>query len=369
MKYWRVDIFLLIPVLSIIGLGFLSLSSALSYWPEKFYIQVIWFGFSMLVFLYTSYRDTRMWEQIAVPLYAVNLALLFLVLLIGRRIGGAQRWLDLGFMNFQVSELSKVSVILYLSMKLNMKPTLVDGYKVWDILPETVAVLLSMGMIYKEPDLGTALLVGGVAFFMLISTKINKRHIVIVSTLFLLATPWIWTSGLHEYQKQRIKSLTSRVFNQGTSQTNLTSQYHTNQSIIAIGSGRMMGKGYKKGTQNMLRFIPEHHTDFIFAVYAEEFGFSGVMLLFALYLLLFLRMLGIISIVKNKFSALVLVGTITLWWMQIFINIAMVSGVLPVVGIPLPFFSYGGSALLINAFLFGLVHRFSIVNRYSIFRM
>ena len=368
MKYWRVDIFLLIPVFMIISFGLLSLSSALSYWPEKFYIQIVWFAISFLVFIYTSYRDTRVWEQIAIPLYVVNIALLFLVLLIGRRIGGAQRWLDIGFMNFQVSELTKVAVILYLSTRLNMKPTLIDGYKIWDILPETLAVLLSMAMIYKEPDLGTALLIGGIAFFMLISTRINKRHILIISLLFIVTAPWIWTHGLRPYQKQRIIALTSRVFTSEKSRTSLTSQYHTNQSIIAIGSGKLTGKGYKKGTQNMLRFVPEHHTDFIFAVYAEEFGFSGVMLLFALYLLLFLRMLGIISIVKNKFSALVLVGTITLWWLQIFINISMVSGVLPVVGIPLPFFSYGGSALLVNAFMLGLVHRFSITNRYSIFR-
>lgn len=369
MKYWRIDIFLLIPIFGIIILGLFSLNSALSFWPEKFYVQLVWFGFSILLFLFVSYRDTKMWEQVAIPLYSVNVALLFLVLLIGRKIGGAQRWLDLGFMNFQVSELTKISIILYISTKLNMKPTLSSGYKLWDILPESIAVLISMFMIYHEPDLGTALLVGGTAFFMLISTKINKRHMLALLLIFLVSAPWIWTHGLRSYQKKRIISLTSRILNPDETEKSLTSQYHTNQSIIAIGSGRLSGKGYRKGTQNILRFVPEHHTDFIFSVYAEEFGFSGILLLFALYLLLFLRMLGIIAIVKNKFAALIVVGTIALWWMQVFINIAMVSGILPVVGIPLPFFSYGGSALLVNAFLLGLVHRFSIINRYSIFRV
>ncbi len=366
MRTWKFDIFLLLPAITIIVLGLISLSSALSYWPEKFHIQIVWMILAIILFLFVSYHDTRVWEQMAMPLYVINLSLLFLVLILGRKAGGAQRWLDLGFMNLQVSELTKVSVILFLSAQLNGKPTMVDGYKIGDILPEAASVLLSMFLIYKEPDLGTALLVGGVAFFMLISTRINKKHSAIIILIVIISAPWIWKHGMHQYQKDRITSLISRLWTTSKDMpATLTSQYHTNQSMIAIGSGQLFGKGYKKGTQNMLRFIPEHHTDFIFAVYAEEFGFIGVVSLLMLYLILFLRMLNIISIVKNKFSALVVVGTISLWWLQIFINIAMVSGLLPVVGIPLPFFSYGGSSLVINAFLLGMVHRFSLVNRYS----
>ncbi len=359
----KIDLLLIMPLATILGLGLFTLNSALSYNSTKFFIQGVWVILAVIAFLVTSYRNKRTMKHLATPLFFANIILLILVLVIGKKIGGSQRWLDLGFMNFQVSELSKLAVILFLSYRLNQKPTMKDGYKVWDLIPEVGAVLLTVLLIHREPDLGTALLVMMLSVSIIASTKINKKSVALLTLAALILAPIGWKFVLKPYQKRRIVALVT-MHSSEKSDLALTSQYHTKQSIIAIGSGRISGKGYRKGTQNMLRFIPEHHTDFIFSVYAEEFGFLGVLLLFSLYAMLFLRAIWIISTVKEKFEALIIVGTISMLWLQIIINIGMVTGILPVVGIPLPFFSYGGSALMVYAVLMGLIHNFSITNRY-----
>jgi rod shape determining protein RodA len=326
-------------------------------------VQLVWISLAAVVFLIVTYRSRRTWENLSVPLYLVSLLFLFLVLIIGKKVGGAYRWLDLGFMNFQPSELAKVAMILFLGYRLNQKPTLQDGYRLSDLLPESVAVLLTMLLIYAEPDLGTALLIAAVSFAVIMSTKINRKRLIALAVLLIVAAPVLWEFVLADYQKRRITAMIAMVF-EGSPAEDLGGKYQTQQSVIAVGSGRLSGKGYQAGTQNILRFIPEHHTDFIFSVYAEEFGFAGAMLLLACYLLLFYRCIEVIPLVRDKFMALVIVGTVTLLWLQVIINIGMVTGLLPVVGIPLPFFSYGGSALIANSILMGLVHNFSINSRY-----
>jgi len=359
----KIDYSIIIPVLIILVLGLISLSSSLAHNPERFYIQIIWVVMGTAAFIAVSISDIRMWERFAIPLYAANILLLVLVLIIGKKIGGAQRWLDLGFMNFQVSELTKLSIILFIAQRLNLKPTLEDGYNLFDILPESAATFLSMILIYKEPDLGSSLLIGAVALIMIMSSKINRKWLVGALIFLVISAPLMWNFVLQDYQKKRIVAIVTMIGADG-SELSQTSLYHTNQSIIAVGSGRMTGKGYKKGTQNILRFIPEHHTDFIFSVYAEEFGFAGVSVLLLLYLFLLIRILNIINRVKEKFSALVLSGVSALIWMHVLINIGMVTGVLPVVGIPLPLFSYGGSSMMLTSVILGLVHNISVNNRY-----
>ncbi|HSA33720.1 MAG TPA: rod shape-determining protein RodA [bacterium] len=363
MKGRRIDLLMVLPLFGILSLGLVTLSSALSYNPQRLYAQLVWVALAAAAFLFVTYRPLRMWENLAVPFYLATLLLLSLVLVIGKKVGGAYRWLDLGFMNLQPSEFAKVAVILFLAARLNQKPTLQDGYKLADIVPETVAVLLTMTLIYAEPDLGTSLLIAFVALMVILSTKINTRHLIALIIITVVSTPILWKFVLADYQKRRITAVATMVF-RGASDESLSSRYQTEQSVIAVGSGRMSGKGYRAGTQNIFRFIPEHHTDFVFSVYAEEFGFAGGMLLFAFYLLLFYRMLEIVPLVRDKFMALVTVGTVVVLWLQVVINIGMVTGMLPVVGIPLPFFSYGGSALLANSILVGLVHNFSINSRY-----
>ncbi|MBO7126113.1 rod shape-determining protein RodA [bacterium] len=358
----KIDIFLILPIAAILFLGLLSLSSALI---SKFYIQLIWVVLAAVVFVFVSYSDLRMFERAVIPMYFANVILLALVLLIGKTSGGAQRWLDIGFMNFQVSELTKISVILFIAYQFNLKPTLEDGYNLIDILPEAFGIFVPVFLIYKEPDLGTAILVGAVAAAMILSTKINRRWLVGVLLFVIVSVPVLWMWGLHDYQKTRVIALVTMLLGEESQELSQTSQYHIKQSIIAVGSGRLHGKGYMRGTQNMLRFIPEHHTDFIFSVYAEEFGFFGVMLLLFLYFLLLVRILLLVGKVKDKFSALILVGSCAHIWLQVLVNIGMVTGILPVVGIPLPWFSYGGSSLIFNMLLMGLVHNVSLHRCYS----
>ena len=353
----KIDILLILPLAAILFLGLLSLSSALI---SKFYIQLIWVVLATGVFIATSYSDLRLFERAAIPMYFANVILLVLVLLIGRTSGGAQRWLDIGFMNFQVSELTKISIILFIAYQFNLKPTLEDGYNLLDILPEAFGIFIPVFLIYKEPDLGTSILVGAVSCAMILSTKINRRWLVGVLLFVVISAPILWMWGLHDYQKTRVVSLVTMLLGEESQELSQTSQYHIKQSIIAVGSGRLRGKGYNRGTQNMLRFIPEHHTDFIFSVYAEEFGFLGVALLLSLYFLLLVRILMLVGKVKDKFSALILVGSCAHIWLQVLVNIGMVTGVLPVVGIPLPWFSYGGSSLIFNMMLMGLVHNVSL---------
>lgn len=359
----KIDIGLILPVLIIILLGLASLSSALSANLEKFNIQIIWVGLCAVVFMLTSYSDIRTWERFAVPMFIANTLLLLLVLIIGKKIGGAQRWLDLGFMNFQISELSKFSTILFIAYRLNTKPTLEDGYNLFDLVPEVLALSIPVILVYFEPDLGTAILIALIALIMIASTKINRKWLMGLIIFAIVASPFLWNFVMKDYQKKRVVAIVTMIWSD-TSELILTSQYHTNQSIIAVGSGKFYGKGYKKGTQNMLNFIPEHHTDFIFSVYAEEFGFAGVSILLLLYLFLLAKIINLVSSVRDKFAALLLVGTATLIWLQVFINIGMVIGMLPVVGIPLPFFSYGGSSLIFNSLLLGIVHNISINRRY-----
>lgn len=364
MKQKRIDFLIVLPLLGIISLGLISLSSALSYNQDKFMVQIGWVILSMMVFLFTSYKNKRFWENLSIPLFYANIILLLLVLAIGKAIGGAQRWLDLGFMNFQVSELTKLSTILFLAYRLNQKPTLQDGYRFRELLPEIGVMSIYMILIYKEPDLGTSLIIFMLSFAIIMSTKINKKSLLYLLIFTIISIPIAWEFVFQDYHKKRVIAMKNMIWPDSTDMS-LTVQYHTKQSIIAVGSGELMGKGYKQGTQNILRFIPEHHTDFIFSVYAEEFGFMGIALLLLLYLLLFIRSLNVIYLVKEKFSALVIVGAVSLLWLQVSINIGMVIGILPVVGITLPFFSYGGSSLIINSILIGLIHNFSLTGRYN----
>jgi len=359
----RLDLTIIFPVTALLTLGLVTLSSALSYNPQKFYVQVIWVLCAAAVFLVITYRSYRFWENLSIPLYFSTLILLFLVLVIGKKAGGSYRWLDLGFMNLQPSELAKVAVILFIAYRLNQKPTLQDGYKLRDIAPEVVAVVLVMFLIYVEPDLGTSILIGAVSFITIFSTKINRRQSIALVVVIIVAMPILWKFVFADYQKRRIAAVVTMLWSDSPDMTR-ADRYQTTQSVIAVGAGRVGGKGYRTGTQNILRFIPEHHTDFIFSVYAEEFGFIGCLLLLALYFLLLYRLLSLIPIVRDKFMALVVVGTAALIWLQVVINISMVTGMLPVVGIPLPFFSYGGSALIAHAILLGLVHNFSVHSRY-----
>ena len=274
--------------------------------------------------------------RVALPLYLFGVALLIGVALFGDVSKGARRWLNLGFGRVQPSELLKIAVPLMLAWYFQRR----EGGRHWaDFLLATVALAVPVALIARQPDLGTALLVLAAGGFVIFLAGLNWRVIAGLAALGAAAAPLIWPL-LHDYQRQRVLTLLD------PSSDPLGKGFHIIQSTIAVGSGGFWGKGYMEGTQTHLEFIPERTTDFIFAVFSEEFGLAGNAVLIALYLLLIGRGLAIASGAGTVIGQL-LAGAITLMlFTYAFVNMGMVSGILPVVGVPLPFMSYGGTAMV-----------------------
>lgn len=284
-------------------------------------------------------------ERAARPLYVLGLLLLIGVALFGTISHGARRWLNLGFMQIQPSELMRIAVPMMLAWYFASregKPS-ASNFIVGSLL-----LAIPVALIMKQPDLGTSLLIASSGFYVLFLAGLSWRFLLIASASLLALTPVFW-SLLHEYQRKRIEILFDPT------QDPLGAGYHTIQAIIAIGSGGGAGKGWLNGTQTQLDFLPERTTDFIFAVFSEEFGFLGNMLLLTLFSLIIARGLVIASQAQNTFSRL-LAGSITLnFFSYAFVNMGMVSGILPVVGVPLPLISYGGTSLVTLYLGFGIL--------------
>jgi len=284
-------------------------------------------------------------ERVALPLYAVGMLMLIGVALFGEVSHGARRWLHVGFMRIQPSELMRIAVPLLLAWYFSRReatPQLRDH--------AIGAILLAIPVLFimKQPDLGTSLLIAASGFYVLFLAGLNWRLILGAVVLGGASTPILW-SLMHDYQKKRIEILFDPY------QDPLGSGYHTIQATIALGSGGIAGKGWLHGTQSQLDFLPERTTDFIFAVFGEEFGLLGNLLLLLLFSLIIGRGLYIALHAQSTFSRL-LAGSITLtFFTYIFVNIGMVSGILPVVGVPLPLISYGGTSLVMLMLGFGIL--------------
>ena len=274
--------------------------------------------------------------RFAVPLYVVGVILLVLVFLVGIKVNGARRWLSLGFMRIQPSEILKIAMPLMLAWYFHkFEATL----KFRHYVVAGLLLIVPFGLIAKQPDLGTAILVGAAGFYVIFFAGLPWKVMIGMVAAGAAAAPFVWTM-LHDYQRKRILTLID------PSTDPLGAGYHIIQSTIAIGSGGPFGKGWLQGTQTHLEFIPERHTDFIFAVFSEERGLVGNSILLILYLLLIVRGLMITANASTLFGR-VLAGSITLsFFTYVFVNMGMVSGILPVVGVPLPFMSYGGTALV-----------------------
>ncbi len=312
--------------------------------------QLIWGAGGLVAFFLAMVIDYRRFKEIAFPLYILSLLLLALVPFMGKTISGARRWLDLGFFSFQPTELVKLSVIIWVSAYLSNLNSPI-GWK--DFFKILGVVLVPVALIVKQPDLGSGLnilmLVGGMMLFY----GLKKRIIITVLIVVPLLCPIAW-HFMKDYQKTRIRVL----FN--PEKYKLKEGYNIIQSKIAIGSGKMWGKGFLEGTQSQLRFLPEKHTDFVFAVFAEEWGFMGCLILLLLCCVFLYQISKVVELSKDNFGAYLCVGIFFYFFWQFFINICMVLGVLPVVGIPLPFLSYGGSSTIVNFSLMGLVSNVSM---------
>ena len=281
----------------------------------------------------------------AVPLYVIGLILLVLVELVGDISKGAQRWLNLGFTRIQPSELMKIAMPLMLAWYFQRR----EGTLRWQDFAVTALLLaVPVALIAHQPDLGTSLLVMGAGVFVIFFAGLSWRVIALLVVAGLASLPLVW-SAMHDYQRQRVLTLIDPTADP------LGKGFHVIQSTIAVGSGGITGKGWMAGTQTHLEFIPERTTDFIFAVYAEEFGLIGALFLLAVYLGILGRGLLIAAAGASVFGRL-LAGSITLmFFTYAFVNMGMVTGILPVVGVPLPFMSYGGTAMVTLGLGLGMV--------------
>ena len=273
--------------------------------------------------------------RFAVPLYVFGLILLILVFLFGVKVNGARRWLNIGITRIQPSEIMKLAMPLMLAWYFHKYEA---ALKLRHYAVAALLLLVPFGLVAKQPDLGTALLIGAAGFYVLFFAGLQWKIIFGLAAAGIAAAPVLWTF-LHDYQKKRILTLIDPTSDP------LGSGYHIIQATIAIGSGGTTGKGWLQGTQTHLEFIPEKHTDFIFAVFSEEWGLIGNAVLLLLYLMLIIRGMMIAANASTLFARL-LAGSITMsLFTYAFINMGMVSGIMPVVGVPLPFMSYGGTAL------------------------
>jgi rod shape determining protein RodA len=274
--------------------------------------------------------------RFAVPAYLLGVALLIAVALAGDVVHGARRWLHVGVTRFQPSEVMKLALPLMLAWHFHKNEATL---RMRDFAMAALLLAIPVLLIARQPDLGTAVLVAAAGFYVIFFAGIGWKVIAALGALGLAGLVPLW-GMLHDYQRRRILTLIDPT------QDPLGAGYHTIQSTIAVGSGGLMGKGWLHGTQTHLEFIPERHTDFIFAVYSEEFGLIGNVILMTLYTLLVARGLMIAANAATFFARL-LAATITLmYFTYAFVNMGMVSGILPVVGVPLPFISYGGTSLL-----------------------
>ncbi|MGH8688638.1 MAG: rod shape-determining protein RodA [Burkholderiales bacterium] len=283
--------------------------------------------------------------RFALPAYAVGLALLVAVALGGEVVNGARRWLNLGLMRFQPSELMKVAMPMMLAWYFHRN----EGAIRWrDYALAGLLVAVPVALIVRQPDLGTALLVAAAGFYVIFFAGIGWKLLAGLALLALASLPPLW-GLLHDYQRRRILTLFD------PSQDPLGAGYHTIQSTIAVGSGGIAGKGWLNGSQSHLEFIPERHTDFIFAVFSEEFGLIGNLVLLTLYALLLARCLSIAASAATLYGRLLAASLTLVFFTYIFVNMGMVAGILPVVGVPLPFISYGGTAMLMLFISIGML--------------
>ena len=320
-------------------IGLFNLYSATVGGPQ-FYSQLRNAGLGLIVFgVFGWLISPRVINQYTYWLFGFVCILLAVVLVVGDIRGGSQRWIEIGGFSGQPSELAKL-VSAIVTARFFYTNRSVHPYRIRDLWPLAAMIGLIFGLIFPQPDLGTAGVCVIVAVAQLAFVRIDFRSLLLAGGLGTAAASVAWGFVLHDYQRLRILNL----FNPELDPSG--SGYHALQSLVAIGSGNLFGKGFLQGTQTQLQFLPERHTDFIFSVFAEEHGFAGAALVFALFLGLTYVGLTVARQAKDTFSALLAAGLSAFFFVEFLINMAMILGLFPVVGIPLPLFSFGGSALL-----------------------
>ncbi len=332
--YFLILIIILIGVISVFAI-YSTERGEFSFYTKNHLLRfLVFFG----MFLVLSFVRITFWYKNAYFFYAVCVSLLFITLFFGLMASGSRRWLDLYFLNLQPSEIMKIAIIVCFARYYHRIQTAeIQNYKF--ILVPIILLLIPCYLVVQQPDLGTSILIAGTGITIIWLAGLNIKYFVYSGLLLIVSLPFA-VSILKPYQKSRILTF----FN--PDRDPLGAGYQIIQSKIAIGSGGFFGKGYLKGTQSYLEFLPEKHTDFIFTLFSEEFGFLGSILLLLLYILLIYRIIIIGFYSKSFFSKLFCFGFASGIFLYIFVNISMVLGLLPIVGAPLPIMSYGGSSML-----------------------
>jgi len=346
----RIDLVLVVAIVALSIIALLSLYSA-SHKPDqtitKNYCiqQLIWIAFAICVSVIFAWVGYERFIDYGYLIFAFNIVLLILVLFVGSTRLGAKRWLSLGLFSLQPSELCKVSFILALAKYASDNKHKIKNIK--EVIGALCICLVPMLLIIKQPDLGTAIVFLPIFFAILLLAGARIWHLLSIVFVGLASCPLLWFM-LKTYQKKRLLVFLNPNMDP------LGAGYTVIQSKIAIGSGGIFGKGWLSGTQNQLNFLPERHTDFIFSVIGEEWGFLGAILLVTLFMILINRLLGLIDSTSDDKGKFLIAGVVALIWFQFFINITMALGLMPVVGLPLPLVSYGGSSLATTMALIGL---------------
>ena len=338
-------------VLIIASIGILNLYSTTSggeiSGTPLYLKQIFWLLIGLAVMMVIAFTEYRFYSDFAYIVYMVAFFLLLVVMGYGIITSGAQRWIKIGSISFQPSEFVKISLILALA-KFFQRPPAREGYSLKDLTLPFLFLLLPMGLILKQPDLGTSIILLLIFFSILIFVKIRWSTLLTIGLGGAAILPISW-SFLKEYQKRRIITFFNPELDP------LGAGYHLIQSKIAVGAGGIIGKGFMKGTQCKLGFLPEQQTDFIFSALGEEWGLIGSLMIVGLYFMLILWGLRIAVQSKDRFGAILSFGVVAMLFWHIFINTGMVLGMMPVVGIPLPLLSYGGSFLLSTMIGMGLL--------------
>jgi len=360
-KFLHIHWFFVLLLCLTAGIGVAMLYSAangnLQPWASRHAIR---FAVGLVVMIVVALIDIRIWLRHAYTLYAVTLVLLVLVEVSGTIGMGAQRWISLGYFNLQPSEMMKISLVLALARYFH-GGSIEDIGRPTYLLTPLLMIAMPCALVLRQPDLGTTLMLvmASGAIFFVAGVRMWKFAVVMLTGLVAMPLGWQF---MHEYQKQRVLTFLNPESDP------LNTGYHIIQSKIALGSGGLMGKGFMQGTQGHLRFLPEMQTDFIFTMLAEEFGMIGGIGLLSLYGLILVYGVILSQRCNNQFGRLLGIGVTTTFFLYVFINIAMVMGLIPVVGVPLPLISYGGTAMLTLLIGFGLlmsvwVHRDVTIGR------
>jgi len=336
----RFDWTLAVAVVAISVVGMLNLYSAT--WtsrPQLYSQQVSWMGIGLVGFAAAAALDYRTLSRVAYPLYVAGVLSLVAVLFVGKTINGARRWIEIAGISVQPSEFMKLMLILAMARFLNDWPV-AEGRALRHLAIPALMVAVPVALVLRQPDLGTSLILVLIFATVVLLIKLRRGALISLVIVGALAAPLTWSHLLKDYQRQRILTFLE------PGRDPAGAGWHARQALTAVGAGKLEGRGFLHGTQTQMHFLPERWTDFPFAVWAEEWGFLGSVVLLGLYLFLILWAVRLASDARERFGAILCTGVAALLFWHVFINVGMVAGVLPVVGVTLPLFSYGGSSVL-----------------------